>query len=114
MSSNDEKIREQIAALRVAYVHQLPARLNEIYAVLELWLKSKNAADLFTFYRLTHNLAGSGAVYGFMEITEKARAVEHVVAPVVEDKIQATPADVETLRVRLAALEETLRRTTCA
>lgn len=113
MNSNDDTVQQQIAALRVAYVQQLPVRLKEIYAVLDVWLKSQSAADLFTFYRLTHNLAGSGAIYGFKEITEKARAVEHVVAPVVENKAQATPEHMATLRVRLAALEETLRRTTC-
>lgn len=113
MSSSDETVQQQIAALRIAYVQQLPHRLDEIYAVLEAWLKSQTAAQLFTFYRLTHNLAGSGAIYGFKEITEKARAVEHLVTPWVENKTQAMPDDLERLRAYLADLEATLRHTTC-
>lgn len=108
MGSKDELVQQQIAALRVVYVQQLPQRLDETRDAFERWVKSKAAGELFTFYRLTHNLAGSGALYGFEEITEKALAIEHVVTVLIEKKAPPTPTDIATLRVRLAALGETL------
>lgn len=110
VGSSDDVVRQQIAALRVAYVKQLPQRLSETRGAFERWLKFKTAADLFTFYRLTHNLAGSGALYGFEQITEKARAVEDVVTSLLEKKTQATASDIAMIKTGLDVLEETLRR----
>lgn len=110
MSSNDETVQQQIAALRVAYVQQLPQRLNEAREAFEAWSLSRAGSDLFTFYRLTHNLAGSGAVYGYKEVTEKARAVEQTVTPFIEKKAAARPQDIVVVRERLDILEQTLLR----
>lgn len=108
MGSNDETVQQQIAALRVVYMEQLPQRMNDAREAFEAWSRSQAGSDLFTFYRLTHNLAGSGAVYGFKEITEKARAVEHAVTPLIEKKALATPQDMALIRERLDILEHTL------
>lgn len=108
MSTTDESVRQQIAALRVAYVQHLPGKLQEVRESLDAWVASQDADELFKLYRLAHSLAGSGAIYGLAEVSEKARAMEHFVKPFAEKKAQAAAADVETMRVHLAALAATI------
>ena len=74
MSSPD--LEHQLTALRKGYASRLPGRAEALAA---------NAADLIQRWdpvaardlqRHLHNLAGSGASYGFPEVSHAARAAE--------------------------------------
>ncbi|MDH4276273.1 MAG: Hpt domain-containing protein, partial [Gammaproteobacteria bacterium] len=71
-------LEEQLQVLRQQYVGQLPKKFAEI---AEHWrqLRAQDDATLrATLHRLTHSLAGSGATYGFPDISTAARRAENL------------------------------------
>jgi chemotaxis protein histidine kinase CheA len=65
-------------ALGEKYANQFPDRTAEIKS---LWVKvagdPTDLEALNTLYRLVHGLAGSGATFGFPQLSEAARQCEH-------------------------------------
>jgi chemotaxis protein histidine kinase CheA len=74
-----EAIAERLKALGEKYSRQFPERKAEI---LSLWETiEKNGSDLDavdSLYRLVHGLAGSGATFGFPQVSEAAKQCECV------------------------------------
>jgi HPt (histidine-containing phosphotransfer) domain-containing protein len=69
-------IQSELAALRRGYVAGLPdraRRLRDAFAELDRAFDTAAATEL---RRLCHNLAGSGASYGFPEVSAAARRAE--------------------------------------
>lgn len=63
--------------LRKEYLLGLPERLNEVEGVWQGLLRSGwSETDFRTFIRMAHNLAGSGATYGVVPLSQAAREVE--------------------------------------
>src|SRR5687768_6762552 len=61
--------------LRAWYRNRLPTRIGALEAALE-GIRVQNADAVATVRRIAHQLRGSGATYGFPEISQTARAVE--------------------------------------
>lgn len=105
--TDNRELREELDALHRNYAASLPLKIAQLEA---LWqqircdevsgddcsddassdnFSSANISDetaapddaLPTFYRLVHNLAGSGALYGFDEIGQTARAMTVFLKP---------------------------------
>ncbi|RYX83279.1 diguanylate cyclase [bacterium] len=73
-------LQEQLKNLREGYAAKLPEKLTQIES---LWqIVGNEARDqwpddaLFTLHRLVHSLAGSGATFGFPELSLHARRAE--------------------------------------
>ena len=66
-----------LIALRDEYQSNLPAKIQQLE---ELWRGlCEDAWDVEAFHlftRLAHSLAGSGATYGFVQVSQAARALE--------------------------------------
>jgi HPt (histidine-containing phosphotransfer) domain-containing protein len=75
-SASKEKLEERLKILKQMYAAQLPARLQEIKEKWDIARKKWNAENLKNLERLVHNLTGSGATFGFPEITNQARELE--------------------------------------
>jgi chemotaxis protein histidine kinase CheA len=114
MSGLDDTVAQQIAALRQAYLAQLPAKLAEIVTAIDDWRSRGDPDVLFNAYRLTHSLAGSGAIYGIAELSEAARAMELFVKPFAECKCEATADDLNTLSGHIESLRGVIARATAA
>jgi len=85
--------------LKRYFAGRLPARLAEIDASYRAagdagW----TGEPLRTFHRLVHSLAGAGATFGFPEIGDFARRLEHRLAALLRSG-DAPPEDPEILEI---------------
>ena len=59
-----DKLKTQLEALRLSFIHQLPQRLAALEAGLAAWRLDLNETDRAEFHRLAHSLTGAGATFG--------------------------------------------------
>lgn len=79
MADNEVNWQEKLAYLRTAYAQALPEKLKQIDAAALDWYKTPTSRDkLEALYLLVHNLAGSGATFGFTELSNNAQILEHL------------------------------------
>ena len=72
-------IEDKLAQIKENYVLSLPSKFKDIQ---DHWLKICESGDresLDVMYRLTHSLAGSGATFDQIELSKKAKLLEHFV-----------------------------------
>ncbi len=106
VSAADERRRravEELQELRAKYAANLPAkieRLETIWHQLDCATQNEGCSEtidmsafaavkdrededvsMSTFYRLVHNLAGSGATYGFPALSREARELTNLMKP---------------------------------
>lgn len=82
---------QQFTQLRATYLAQLPAKIQHLVAAWEHLASDPTGPGLAeALYRQAHTLAGSGATFGYSELTEAARQVELALAPL--RTIDLTPA----------------------
>lgn len=89
----DDAYAEKMKALRLQYLKTLPEHarvLNEHWRRLRH--VSWEAQSVQAMYQAAHKLAGSGTTFGFSEITDKGRALEQLLVPMIETGEVASPA----------------------
>src|SRR5690349_8635964 len=65
--------------LRAYFAGRLPERLAEIEEACRAAREAGFAGEpLRTFHRLAHSLAGAGGTFGFPEVSEVSRDLEHL------------------------------------
>lgn len=94
--------------LQQAYLKRLAANLSELRRFQELFTAQRaTTADIQQFYRLSHNFAGSGATFGYPEISEKARAFHRALGAYNEapDHSEASPGHAQVVQTLAAFIE---------
>ena len=71
-------------ALRDSYTAQLPAKIVEIRTLWQRLAAQPNHEDLKTLHRLVHSLTGSGATFGYSDLSTASRVLELCLKEVVE------------------------------
>lgn len=102
-------IQAKLHALRAQYVASLPDRLAALWQAVDRLGYSPADAEMLRQARLiAHGLAGSGASFGFAQISETARLLEQLLDSVAG---QVPPVESAHERIRHAcnALEEACR-----
>ena len=88
MAESKADLEHKLAALQARYVAQLKDRLDEIetvFALLRAQLPQDQAVEsLQRLCQFTHKLAGSGATYGFSDLSDTARLIENACVAVLE------------------------------
>ena len=87
MADNGKTVEEKMAALRDSYARQLVSKIDEISShVMSTSPSSNNDVNsaIASVRALTHKLAGSGATFGFKEVSEIAREMESACVKVIE------------------------------
>ena len=111
MNDAPPPIIAQIEALRVKYGESLPDRAHHLR---ELWAAIEDGADreegLIELQRAAHNLAGSGATFGFAGVGEVARSIERLLEST--DGSIGFPSDED--RVAIEALLDRLEQASTA
>lgn len=73
-------VQRQMAALRAQYLERLPNRIVKLNSAAEFLTSNtppaKLAAAMAHLLDFAHNLAGSGATFGFPELGDSARKLE--------------------------------------
>ena len=86
------ELERQLAALRQGYAERLPERAAAIAATAAELVRSWDPALALELQRQLHNLAGSGASYGFPDISLAARAAEDACGKALAAAAQHGPA----------------------
>ncbi len=94
---SDEQFGPELEALRRRFAQRLPAQLQHLEATWRQLLDGPwDPVTSVTLHRLIHNLAGTGASFGYTSLTETVQALERFfevvvaagVAPSVEQRVQ--------------------------
>ena len=107
MSESKADIHDQLRALQQDYAARLPGKAAEIttrFAALRDHWSPVDAAEL---RRLVHNLAGSGASYGFPDVSAGARQLERALDAALA-ATSATATDLDAVGDALRALVATV------
>ncbi|HKS17069.1 MAG TPA: Hpt domain-containing protein [Planctomycetota bacterium] len=111
MPDDSEDTRVRINALRKAYGEQLPAKLKEIE---DTWTRlaggAWNSGDFLAFHRAVHALAGSGAMFGFPELSTRARSLDLLLKPMGEGRETPDPEMVRRIADGWTAIKEAAAR----
>ncbi|MDZ7803278.1 diguanylate cyclase [Thiohalophilus sp.] len=76
MNSNVSDIQARLERLHQDYARQLPDKVGVIDRLWQQLLAAPDATTCQELIRLCHTLAGSGASYGFVQVTEHCRQIE--------------------------------------
>lgn len=103
-----ETLLARLNALRAGYLADLPAKLAAIEAA---WTAARTGGrdELLALRALAHNLAGSGAVFGYRDLSIAAAAVEAQLDHLLAARPRAA-VDVRPVAPRVTALLEIGRR----
>lgn len=84
-SSAIEKFQAELQRLKDAFARSLPARTREVEALWTALGGNPTAAAIRALERALHSLAGSGATFGFPEVSRCAKSLENALRPLVDD-----------------------------
>jgi diguanylate cyclase (GGDEF)-like protein len=102
-----DELAAKLLSLRQAFRDQLPSKLRDIEKLWQVILEEgENWQNLYQFYRLTHNLTGSGATFGYNTLSIIARILENFLHPFIESKRFPDPAQKADLTDIVAQLHE--------
>lgn len=107
MADDKLSMEEKLAQLRDQYAERIVGRIDELQAFLQDLDSAHEGARhdaLKSLRDATHKLAGSGATFGFPEVTVAARKMEQTCAAALETAGKAAPDLPKRLKEMLAAL----------
>lgn len=96
----------QMQALRSLYARDLPRKTRAIAKAASVGAKSGSPRSLESLYRLVHRLAGSAAIFGFVEVSRAASILEDLVARAIRDGAPCGSGRRSRLLALAAALEK--------
>ena len=97
--------------LRRYFAGRLPERLAELATARAVARDAGWTAEpLRHFHRLAHSLVGSGATFGFPEVTEHARALERLLRKGLEEGTEVQDGRVEEVLAQLQAIADSSPR----
>ena len=107
----DQNFLEKLQALKQEYVDSLPAQIIEIDQATEaLRTKTVTPEQFNDYYRMVHSLTGSGATYGFTEVSECSRELEHLIKELPETGLEQQPALLDAIDSALLALKQAIEQ----
>jgi len=106
MAISSNPVQEQLNVLRQGYAQQLPEKVREIEVVWKLLLEQWNQDALKTLHRLTHNLNGTSATFGFAAVRNLASTLETLLKSITESGIQLTTEQRVQIDASLDALKQ--------
>ncbi|WP_448573676.1 diguanylate cyclase [Trichothermofontia sp.] len=97
------EFQEQLAALRQTYADQILDKFGQIETVWQRVLRQQHQSYA-TLYQLTHRMRGSGATFGFLELSQVAQQLEEQFKRL-SAVGTATPEQIEQINHLLAELK---------
>ncbi|NOZ54760.1 MAG: diguanylate cyclase [Gammaproteobacteria bacterium] len=92
MAAKKPDISEQLAKLQAKYEASLPDRLNNIDQLWQALITNEwNNENLQHLHREVHSITGSGANFGYTELSNEARAIEKILS--VWEKTASVPQE---------------------
>ncbi len=101
--NEDDKLQQQIADIGARYLKRTLGELEELRALLQAAQGGSDDA-LLQLGRMAHKIHGSGAMFGFDAVSERAYDIE------LRAREKRTGSMIDSIAAKLAALEEEVRR----
>jgi len=105
MDTQELTLEEKLKALRDTYGAQLPSKLAE---VTEFWAhlceQSWDWTITENLHRSVHTLAGSAPTFGFTDVGQNARKVEHVLKEWIANQTSPTESERHTISALITTL----------
>lgn len=110
--ANLASMQAEMKVLRAVYAASLPEKIKEIeHAWQQLLTKDWNEANLRNMHRMVHSLTGSGATFGFAQLSDVARQLEQDLKQLAQAKMAPNEERLARIRVLLSELHQvTLHR----
>lgn len=109
MKNPSDILQDKLSLLRQSYRTQLPVKIDEINKAARLPYDG-NSADtrrfLETLEGLAHKLSGSGATFGFPEISVAAKALENACEEALNHSKLSAPAAIEATASLIVSLQD--------
>jgi len=109
-------LQEQLRILSEGYARKLPDKLSQISALWRAVLEGDDSRAqessslppdaLSNLHRMVHSLAGSGATFGFAEVSQHARRAEIVLKPLALGAMAPDAAQIRDIEAALRDLEQ--------
>lgn len=92
--------QEKIEELKQKYKRELPDKFRAIEELFQKYeTKGFDQESFNKFYRMVHNLVGSSATFGLMNVSQKARALEEMLKPYIIG--HSTPSEKNNLKIKI-------------
>lgn len=96
--------------LREDFIAALPNRLEGLEEAYAAWDgEGLPEESLELIHRLTHNLAGASAIYGFQPVSDAARSMEVLLREAIRDGVGVNTSNYEQLGELLNGVREQIR-----
>ncbi|PPK72575.1 Hpt domain-containing protein [Methylobacter tundripaludum] len=76
MDDKEQRLSQQLDAMNLAYAQKLPDKIAAIKADWQQLRLQPAEQTLYALNRKVHGLIGSGATFGFAEVSKAAQALE--------------------------------------
>ncbi len=88
MKPETEKLQRQLQALQRQYRQELVGKISQLEKNWHQFIEQKNQQALDSLLHDTHNLTGSGAIYGYHQISAIARELEQLLVDIQKSRKQ--------------------------
>jgi len=105
LSNLSESIKIKLATMAEDYIKQLPSRFDEISRDTENAKINGNREYLEILKNSIHKLAGSGATFGFDELSEKSKKLEEYLNSFLQDSMNLSSPDWDDFICSLSEIE---------
>ncbi|MBT5110158.1 MAG: Hpt domain-containing protein, partial [Rhodospirillaceae bacterium] len=113
MDHEAQKFQERLDLLRRDYTSKLPDRLDEIESIAKTLTTVLSVSDRQTsitqLWEYSHKLAGSGATFGFPDISDIAKILERVTKSLLAKDDDASPQSIDQILSLVADLHDASR-----
>ena len=106
MVDASDKLLQQLQALRDQYAAALPAKLKSLREGLDTLCQHWDPELLATLHRDTHSLTGSGATFGYNDISHCARKLEVLLRQLAEENTSPQHPAIANIEALLIQLEQ--------
>lgn len=98
--------QEKMRVLREAYAEQLPEKIRQIEDACAGYQSRLDEETLHALHRMVHGLTGSGATFGFAELSRVARVLEENLKNLVNRKAPANDENFAEIHRQIADLRQ--------
>ena len=105
LSNLSESIKTKLAAMAEDYLRQLPARFNEILIDTKNAKVNGSRKSLEILKNSIHKLAGSGATFGFDDLSKKSKELEEYLSSFLQDNMDSNSPDWDFFSSSLSEIE---------
>ncbi|BAN35292.1 response regulator receiver modulated diguanylate cyclase [Sulfuricella denitrificans skB26] len=99
-------MQEKMRVLREVYAAQLPEKIRQIEEACSGYQSRLDEETLHALHLMVHSLTGSGATFGFAELSQVARVLEEYLKNIVNQKSSANAENFAEIHQQIVALKQ--------